>query len=222
MPELIAKNVRIYKVPSRDFDTSEGHPAFISMSYSTSYAYGYLLEERPEIKKTFEILSGDSVFLDELYSISDIKFNPTDIESVGEKLPESYSIRTLSKKEFEERYKQIRDKFEKGPMNKDTLKGFQDEISALRKLKGEYDLGKHEMMYLIQLTNRGWVHYNEPVCEGIGIRLLRILKSFGLIEYQGFKDGRAPYYVKLTKKGASLKEKFEKMVETKTDTTQDQ
>lgn len=212
MPELIKKNVTIYRIPSKDFDTSNGFSAFLSTK-SGIYILGILLKEDPEAKKVFERLSEGSVFLDQLYSISDTQISDHDIPQVKEKLPESYKVVPITEEEFEERYRKSRDKFEKSEKKSKDLEIFQEEMGSLRKLKKGYSLTQNDMIYIFQLTEKGWVNYHEPTAPGIvGLKKLRTWARLGLIQFKTMEDDRFPYYVRLTKEGASLQKKLRQMM----------
>ena len=210
MPSLVAENVTVYRIPSRSIKTINEHPVFISSS--SSHVTGHLTVEDPVSRKFFENLSDESIFLDKLYSISDT----LDFEKITEImkiLPESYKITPLSEKQFKQRLDEIYAKFKKTKMSENDFKAYQKEVKTLRKLKMAYTLSQDTMIYILQLTDEGWIDYSEP--KEIDTNLLNELENNGLIEVKKFEGKwmRGPYFVKLTERGSFVQKELQKMME---------
>lgn len=214
MPKQIASNITLYKfssiqseIPSSDFTKL---PTVVVIPFG--YAIGAATDQQPEYKKLFGSISKNPLFLDSLFSIEDIRLTDDEFTRLEGTLPKGFEYTTLTKEEFGRQYDGLIAKFKETKMTEEDLLKHQKKVTDLGKSRRKYYLSQRDMVYILQLTDQGWVNYNEPYgVSNVTENTLNKLKKNGLIEYLGFKKA-GPYYVKLTQRGSLIKEKLQKEI----------
>ncbi len=215
MPELLAKNVSVYIRESRHMDrlsdTFHEHTFFVSTP-SDNYALAYLIEGDPDfelLQKRLGNLSQGSVFLDRLYSL------PVDWKKFDEfktKLQESHTVVPLNDEKFKEQYETIKRELESSEMKPEDTQEYQKKLNSLTEQQGRLDLYQNAMIYVLLLTDQGWIEIEDDYLLPFKIYPYQLdtLEKFGYIEVKRFgsKIKNEPYFAKLTEKGTSLQKEL--------------
>jgi len=216
MPELIAKDVHIYRFPVSGPSGAET-PFSILRQSNAKYAVGILKVDDSDIAKSMERVSEGHVFIDRLYSISDLRIDWSKIDEVKKKLPISYHGSAVEDKEFEKRYGASRDKFESGSLGHQDFDVFVKDMDFLHKLRKRSSLNQNDMIYMLQLTGDGWVNYMDAAVTWLypsdsALKNLKRYKLMGLVDFTTFNDESPPYYVKLTSHGVDVQNDLKRMI----------
>jgi len=211
MPRLLLEEVTIYKTPSQRPETHyEDFRKGRSLLKGSQINYFYVPKnENPEFIKWLESQPHEKIFLDKLYSIDDIKIDEEDFPGIKKNLPETLKIPAIDDKKFEELYQEYRDEFERAERKNEYIGDYTRKLATLRKLRDGVFLKRSDMIYLLQLTDEGWIYSADPLrVFNLDSNWLTRLEDLLLIQIKRFESRRGRSYVRLTEMGVSIQEKI--------------